>query len=234
MLDKKDLEQAQTDLGTEFDPSEYIPAEIAKGICPLCSLPPILKRKIEAQLFSGASLADLARSITEEHGIKVDPADLQRHIDECILDRDTTVPVGQLVSKLVTQLQNYIGEIDLFRNEIKSERTPDRIQAYSGMVREFRMTLDLLKKMETPQRLAQNLSKQVFTPLVLQNTRSVMDQLKTIRDTVMDDIPAEKRAEANAAFRKAAEAWGEDASQMVGYSRHKLAELLGISAEELR
>lgn len=225
-----------SELGSGFDPSDYLPPEISQSICPVCSLPGAVKRSVEAKIFASPSYSELVIELKAKDGLAVEAEDIKHHIETCILERDSTVPVGQLLNKLVGQLQNYILEIDRFRTDLAGERTPDKIIAYSGMLREFRMTLDVLKKLETPQNVAGQIMRHVFKPVIYQTTKSMIEKLKDVRTQILNTsgLTAEDKNSLEAVLAGMAKAWGESATQQVNYSVTKLAELMGVNPEDIQ
>lgn len=214
-------------LGDTFNPSDYIDSSLKSKVCLVCSLPLAEKRNLEGLLFDSFD----KREVAEKHGFAVE--DIEQHLKTCILERDASIPVGDLIAKLLNQITSFVSEIDKFRLALNSERNSDSIIAYTGMMREMRMTVDSLAKMTSPTKQAEQIKLQAIKPLVYLLLRSMLEQLGSLRQTVLDNADPADREKLADAFKSTAKMWGEAASDQHIQSLTKLSEILGIDSREL-
>ena len=214
-------------LGDTFNPSDYIDSSLKSKVCLVCSLPLAEKRNLEALLFDSFD----KREVAEKHGFAVE--DIDQHLKSCILERDASIPIGDLISKLLGQINSFVGEIDKFRLALNSERSSDSIIAYTGMIKEMRMTVDSLSRINSPTKLAEQIKLQAVRPLVYLLLRSMLEQLASLRQTVLDNCDPAEKEKMSDAFKSTAKMWGESASDQHIQSLTKLSEILGIDSREL-
>lgn len=222
-----DLADQNIVLGDNFVADDYIDVSLKADVCLICALPLTTRKQLEEDLFQAFD----KKAVAEKYGLVVE--DIDSHINNCILDRDSTIPVSDLIGKLLKQINSFVVEIDRFRIMLNTERNSDSIIAYTGMMREMRMTVDSLSKMTSPTKIGEQIKLQTIKPLIYLLIRSMLEQLGGLRQVVLDSCPTEDRGKLAEAFKSSAKSWGELASEQNIQSLTKLCEILGIDKREL-
>lgn len=226
MNDLQDL--APQSFGDTLNPSDYLDASLTSKVCLICALPLAERKALESSLFSNFdNLPELAL----QHGFNVQ--DIKEHLQSCIIERDATIPIGDLINRLVTQLENFISEIDRARIFVNGERNPDSLQAYTAMIRELRMSVESLNKLNSPQKIGDRIRQQVIKPLTYMLVKSKIEKLKDLRQDVLKDIPPEQQAKVSELFTQVAKSWGDQATNLVSQNLTKLAQILGVDPRDL-
>lgn len=214
-------------LGFEMNPSDYIPQDLSSKVCLVCALPISKRMDFERELFGELDFEASAK----KWGFNLQ--DIREHLNKCVIERNSVIPIGQLLTDLVNQLSVYMGELDQFRISMRNERSSDTMTAYVSMFRELRMTIESLRKVSTPQQLAEQIRSQSISPLVYMMIRSVIEQMKELRDYVALRISKEDQGKMEDTFKRILKNWGDSASNQQKQSLTKLAEILGVNPKEL-
>ena len=138
-------------IGDSFSPTDYIPNDLSSKVCLVCALPIGQRMDFERELFSELDFEASAK----KWGFHL--ADIREHINKCVIERNSVIPIGQLLADLVNQLGLYMGELDSFRLVLRGERNPENLQAFVGAFKELRMCIESLRKVSTPQQLAEQI-----------------------------------------------------------------------------
>lgn len=214
-------------IGNDMNPQDYIPSDLSSKVCLVCSLPISQRMEFERELFSELDFP----ASSKKWGFNLQ--DIREHLNRCIVERNSVIPIGQLLSDLVSQLSLYMSELDSFRLVLRGERNPENMQAFVGAFKELRMCIESLRKVSTPQQLAEQIRSQAISPLVYMMVRSVLEQMKELKDYVLLRISQEDHGKMDEAFKRILKAWGETASGQQKQSLTKLAEILGVNPKEL-
>lgn len=214
-------------LGTSFDPSDYIPSDLSSKVCLICSLPIGKRMDFERELFSELNFEASAL----KWGFTL--VDIKEHLNKCVVERNSVIPIGQLLADLVNQLTVYMNELDQYRITMRNERNPDTMQAYVSMFKELRMTVADLRKVTTPQQLAEQIKVQSLSPMIYMMLRSVIEQVKDLREYVLLRISKEDQGKMDETFKRILTNWGDAASAQHKQALTKLAEILGVNSKEL-
>lgn len=212
---------------TEFNLIDFLDTTITDEVCLVCALPLPDRKKLELELFDSTDKSAVA---AQYH---LQASDLRHHYDKCIIDRDSAIPKGQLMSQLLNQLAAFITELENFRIFINGERNPDSLKTYVAMFRELRQTVAELNKVDSPEYMAGQLSKLVIKPLIYIIVKSQIDHLAELRTSVRSCVAEDKLPSIDASFINCAKNWGQLASVQQKLTNLKLAELCGISPENL-
>lgn len=214
-------------VGNNFDPSDYIPSDLSSKVCLICALPTGKRMEFERELFNELNYASSAT----KWGFTL--IDIKEHLNRCVVERSSVIPIGQLLVDLVNQLTVYMNELDQYRLTMRNERSPDTMQAYVSMFKELRMTVADLRKVTTPQQLAEQIKVESISPLIYMMLRAVIEQVKELREYVLMRISKEDKGKMDEAFRRILKNWGDSASAQHKQALTKLAEILGVNSKEL-
>jgi hypothetical protein len=222
-------EEMQT-LSDAYSPQDYIDTALHSSVCLICSLPLSQRKEFELELFKNFEIRE---ELAMKNGFTL--ADIEHHLETCVVERDTAIPIGSLISKLLGQVNHFVTEMDKFRIFLDSERNSDAASAYTNMIRELRMTVDSVSRLSSPAKLADQIKTQVIKPQILVLIRSILEKLRDIRDLgiTITEGNADRRKQLLDSFNDTAKAWGELATKQNTQSVAKLAEILGVDPREL-
>lgn len=213
--------------GNDLNPTDYIDVNLSNKVCLVCSLPFEKRKDFEFNLFKSFNKEKSAK----EYGFEI--ADIDNHLEKCILERETVIPIGQLINNLVGQLNNYLAELDRFRLALNTERNPDSMTAYTGAFKELRQTIEALSKLKTPHTLGGQIKNEAIRPLIMSMLKSMIEKLKEIRTDVIELAGEENKSTVDSKFKAAAQSWGQFANKRNEETLAKVAEILGLDPAEL-
>lgn len=213
--------------GNDLNPTDYIDVNLSNKVCLVCSLPFEKRKDFEFNLFKSFNKEKSAK----EYGFEI--ADIDNHLEKCILERETVIPIGQLINNLVGQLNNYLAELDRFRLALNTERNPDSMTAYTGAFKELRQTIEALSKLKTPHTLGGQIKNEAIRPLIMSMLKSMIERLKEIRTDVIELAGEDNKSTIDSKFKAAAQSWGQFANKRNEETLAKVAEILGLDPAEL-
>lgn len=224
---KDSNDPVETQFGNDLNPTDYIDINLSNKVCLVCSLPFEKRKDFELKLFKSFNKEKAAK----EHGFEI--SDIDNHLERCILDRETVIPIGQLINNLVGQLNNYLSELDRFRLALNTERNPDSMTAYTGAFKELRQTIEALSKLKTPHTLGGQIKNEAVRPLIMSMLKNMIERLKDLRSEVLEISGPENKSLIDSKFKATAQAWGVFATTRHEESLAKVAEILGLDPAEL-
>ena len=213
--------------GNDLNPTDYIDVGLSNRVCLVCALPFEKRKDFEYNLFKSFDKSSTAKT----YGFDI--SDIDNHLERCILDRETVIPIGQLINNLVGQLNNYLSELDRFRLTLNTERNPDSMTAYTGAFKELRQTIEALSKLKTPHNLGSQIKNEAVRPLIVSMLKSMIEKLKELRFDVLEVTGEENKSLVDSRFKSTAQAWGQFATTRHTESLAKIAEILGLDPSEL-
>lgn len=212
---------------SEFNVDDYIEDSLKDEICLICSLPLPQRRELELALFRGEDRKALASKFNLRQ------SDISHHLENCIVDRDSSIPRGKLINQLLQQIASFLNELESFRVYVNGERNPDSLKTYSLMFRELRQSVESLNKFDSPEYQANRVKGLILKPLILTLVKGKIEKLSELKDQVLNMVPEEQKSFVEYAFTEAAKSWGQLASTQQKQSELKLAELFGINSNQL-
>lgn len=213
--------------GNDLNPTDYIDVGLSNRVCLVCSLPFEKRKDFEHKLFQSFNKEKSA----QEYGFEI--SDIDNHLEKCILERETVIPIGQLINNLVGQLNNYLAELDRFRLALNTERNPDSMTAYTGAFKELRQTIEALSKLKTPHTLGGQIKNEAIRPLIMSTLKNMIEKLKDLRTEVIEIAGEDTKSAIDSKFKITAQAWGQHATKKHEESLAKIAEILGLDPAEL-
>jgi spore germination protein YaaH len=184
--------------------------------------------ELEKELFE---TFDIEASVTKNAPITL--RDIRKHLTECVVERDSIIQTGKMIGELQAQLSLFVEEMDKYRLLINSsEKNPDMMLAYNDMFKNFRTSVDSIRKYNPPQRQAEDIKNNAIKPLVIQLLRTTIEQFRNTKDYVVNAFP-EAKDRMEESFRIALKNWGEIAESQHKQSLVKMAEILGVQPSDL-
>lgn len=213
--------------GNDLNPTDYIDTSLSNKVCLVCALPFEKRKDFELTLFQSFDKDMCAKN----YGFEV--SDINHHLEKCIIERETVIPIGQLINNLVVQLNNYLSELDRFRLALNTERNPESMSAYTGAFKELRQTIEALSRLKTPHTLGGQIKNEAVRPLIISMLKSMIEKLRELRTDVIEFAGEENKSAVDSKFKAAAQSWGQFATTRHSESLAKIAEILGLDPSEL-
>lgn len=213
--------------GNDLNPTDYIDTSLSSKVCLVCALPFEKRKDFEVTLFQSFNKETCAK----KYGFEI--SDINHHLEKCIIERETVIPVGQLINNLVVQLNNYLSELDRFRLALNTERNPESMSAYTGAFKELRQTIEALSRLKTPHALGSQIKGEAIKPLIISMLKSMIEKLRELRVDVIELAGDDHKSTIDSKFKAVAQSWGQFATTRHSESLAKIAEILGLDPSEL-
>jgi hypothetical protein len=212
---------------SEFVVEDYIDDNLKDEVCLLCSLPLNQRKDLELLVYRGEDRKTLA----SKYNLRL--SDINHHFENCIVDRDSSIPKGKLMGQLLQQVSSFLTELETYRVYVNGERNPDSLKTYALMFRELRQSVESLNKFDSPEYQANKIKGMILKPLIFTLVKGKIDKLGELKDQVLSLVPEDQKNFVEFSFTEAAKSWGQLASTQQKQSELKLAELFGINSNQL-
>lgn len=211
----------------DFNADDYIEDSLKDEVCLVCSLPLPQRKDLELAVYKNENRKALAIKY------QLRASDLNHHFENCIIERDSSIPRGMLMNQLLQQVSSFLNELESFRVYVNGERNPDSLKTYALMFRELRQSVESLNKFDSPEHQANKVRGLILKPLIFALVKGKIDKLSELKDQVLTYIPEDQRSLVEFSFTEAAKSWGQLASAQQKQSELKLAEIFGINSNQL-
>lgn len=212
---------------TDFQVDDYIEDSLKDDVCLICSLPLPQRKELELEVYRMGDRKTLAAKY------KLRASDLTHHFENCVVERDSSIPRGKLMGQLLQQVSSFLNELESFRVYVNGERNPDSLKTYALMFRELRQSVESLNKFDSPEFQANKVKGLILKPLIYALVKGKIDKLAELKDQVVSYVPEEQKGLVEFSFIEAAKHWGQLASTQQKQSELKLAEIFGIDSKQL-
>lgn len=156
--------------------------------CPICSMqsPDILEAIKIAYLDEGASVEELAI----EHEIHFDV--MLNHVSKCIKSGEGNVDQMKDRSNDLQEAYDRLKEaLEMAHTEYMAEPKPSKAQGYSQLAMQFRGMLLDIQGLDSPEKIASELAKDVVGPLVSRLITTLTEEFRQARENLTNKLDPE-------------------------------------------
>lgn len=176
-----------------FDLDHFNDPAILQSTCMVCALPLHVRKKLEQSVFTDRERP--IPSIADEYNLL--PTDIEDHINNCVLDRNTLIPMGKLIKSLVEETESFITNFARFKTALidGGEIDADGVTAYSTAMDKLRVIIRDFKTMQSPDYVAGRIRQHVINPLIVLFYRALAEEMNYLMRESNRFVPERQRAE---------------------------------------